>query len=112
MESRPILNRVPDNTILVKGQGEKGEHIEVFRAEDNSYAMAYIPLGKTFTINTSFIPSNQINAWWFNPKDATAQKAEATREAHITFTTPTTGDGNDWVLIIDEASKGYEKPGK
>ena len=38
MQSRPMLNRIPDSSIIVTGQGLKEEHIEAFRAGDNSYA--------------------------------------------------------------------------
>lgn len=51
--SRPMLNRVPDNTIILKGQADKAEHIEAFRSVDNSYAMIYLPVGKAITIATS-----------------------------------------------------------
>lgn len=74
IETRPMLQRVPDNSIIINGQGQKGEHMEAFRAEDNSYAMIYLPIGKPITINTTNI-SKQIVAWWFNPKDASTQQA-------------------------------------
>jgi hypothetical protein len=60
MESRPMLNRVHDNTIISKGQGEKAEHIEAFHAADNSYAMIYLPIGKTITINAANMPAKMI----------------------------------------------------
>ncbi|MCW3115868.1 MAG: hypothetical protein JWR18_4264 [Segetibacter sp.] len=112
IESRPMLNRVPDNSIIVKGQGDKGEHIEAFRSEDNSYAMVYLPVGKTITIKTTNLPK-QISAWWFNPKDATSQQA-ITGEVkdNMEFTSPTAGKENDWVLVIDDATKGFKAPGK
>ncbi len=112
IESRPMLQRVPDNSIIIKGQGEKGEHMEAFRAEDNSYAMIYLPVGKTITINTANMPK-QIVAWWFNPKDASTQQAATLdKKEKMEFTSPTKGIGNDWVLVIDDASKGYKSSGK
>ncbi len=112
MESRPMLNRIADNTIILKGQGEKGEHMEAFRSTDNSYAMIYLPVGKTITINTANLPK-QITAWWFNPKDASSQKINTTEKKDtMEFTSPTEGTENDWVLVIDDASKNYKAPGK
>jgi hypothetical protein len=110
IESRPMLSRIPDNTIIIKGQGDKGEHIEAFRSADNGCAMIYIPFGKTITIA---IPkfSKQIVAWWFNPKDASIQKiGDIENTSTIKFTTPTVGLGNDWVLVIDDAKKAYAAP--
>jgi hypothetical protein len=110
--SRPMLQRVPDNSIILKGQGEKGEHMEAFHAANNSYAMIYLPVGKTITLKMANMPA-QIIAWWFNPKDAsTQQPAKLITKPTMEFTPPTTGIGNDWVLVIDDATKGYTTPGK
>jgi hypothetical protein len=96
-----MLQRIPDNTIILKGQGDKAEHIEAFRAADNSYAMIYIPVGKALTISTSNF-KKQIVAWWFNPKDSKVQKIGLlNNNGAMEFLTPTIGEGNDWVLIID-----------
>ena len=110
MESRPILNRVPDATIVLKGQGEKAEHIEAFHAADNSYAMIYLPVGKAITVNTNNF-GKQVIAWWFNPKDATIQKIGLKEnQGTMEFTSPTSGLENDWVLVIDDAAKKYHVP--
>ena len=107
-----MLQRVPDNSLILKGQGEKGEHIEAFHAADKSYAMIYLPVGKTITVNTTSMP-DKIIAWWFNPKNAEAQQINFTEKTgSMQFTSPTTGTGNDWVLVIDDAAKGYKTPGK
>ncbi|HRH48312.1 MAG TPA: glycoside hydrolase family 140 protein [Panacibacter sp.] len=110
--SRPMLQRVPDNSIITQGQGEKGEHMEAFHAADNSYVMIYLPVGKTITVNTANI-TGKIIAWWFNPKNAEVQQITVAEKMNsMEFTSPTTGTGNDWVLVIDDASKGYKVPGK
>ena len=108
VESRPLLNRVPDNSLIADGQGVKGEHMEAFRAADYSYAMIYLPVGKTISLDLSKFPK-QLNTWWFNPKDATVQSFNAgERKDIMTFTPPTTGSGNDWVLVIDDAAKKFK----
>lgn len=113
MESRPVLNRIPDTSLVITGQGLKAEHIEAFRSGDNSYSMIYLPIGKTITVNTSAISGNEINAWWFNPKNATSQLiGKLVKKESMDFTSPTTGKENDWVLVIDDATKGYKTPGK
>jgi hypothetical protein len=105
MESRPMLNRVADNTIILKGQGEKGEYIQAFRSADNSYAMIYLPVGKAITINVCNMP-DKINAWWFNPKNGTTQPLDTiTKKDIMEFTPPTLGIGNDWVLVINGSDK-------
>ncbi len=112
IESRRMLNRIPDNTIIIKGQGDKAEHIEAFRSADNSYAMIYLPVGKAITIATSHFPKH-IVAWWFNPKDAGIKKIDSIEnKGSIELVTPTVGVGNDWVLVIDDATKNYPPPAK
>lgn len=110
LESRPLLDRVPDNSILLKGQGEKAEHIESFHSPDFGYAMVYLPVGKTITISTANFNKKMI-VWWFNPKDASIQKIGAMENKQILeLTSPTIGVGNDWVLIIDDETKYYQEP--
>ena len=72
-EERPMLNRVPDSSMIINGQGDKAEHIEAFRDSGNTYSMFYLPVGKTITVNLSLF-QKKINAWWFNPKDGSYQK--------------------------------------
>ena len=112
IESRPMQQRIPDAAIIAEGQGMKGEHMEAFRGADNSYAMIYLPIGKTITINMQFMKANNIVAWWFNPRDASVQKVGAlTRSPLMQFTPPATGVENDWVLVIDDATKKFKEPG-
>jgi len=110
LESRPFQNRIPDTTIIVKGQGIKADYITAFRDNAGRYMMIYIPVGKAFTINTSFIPSRKIRVAWFNPKTG---KISFTKSIYNTklnyFTTPTRGQGNDWVLILDAINDDFQK---
>ncbi|MEX6691182.1 glycoside hydrolase family 140 protein [Danxiaibacter flavus] len=113
IESRPMLNRIPDSTIIVGDKGLKGEHMEAFRGGDNSYAMIYLPAGKRFSINTTFMTAKEVVAWWFNPKDGSTQKINTLKRTNnISFTPPIQGVENDWVLVIDDASKKYKEPGR
>jgi hypothetical protein len=111
LDSRPMLNRIADNSIIVNGQGDKGDYIQAFHCEDNSCTMIYLPVGKTITINAVNMPK-QIVAWWFNPKNASSQKIDSLEKKKLMeFTPPTKGNGNDWVLVIDDAGKGFKAPG-
>jgi len=112
IESRPQLYRIPDQSIIVKSQGEKGQFITAFRDSANSYAMVYIPFGKTITINTNFIKSPKVTGWWFNPKTAAVKKIGLLpRLDTMEFIPPTTGEGNDWVLVVDDPLYRYAGPG-
>lgn len=106
--SRPSLKRVPDQNIITSGQGEKGEYMTAYRDSLGRYLMVYLPVGKTVGIKTSSIKSKTINGWWFNPKNGkTTSIANVSRKEVMTFTPPTTGFGNDWVLVLDDVTMGY-----
>ena len=106
--SRPSLSRVPDQNIITSGQGEKGEYMTAYRDSLGRYLMVYLPVGKTVGIKTSSIKSKTINGWWFNPKNGkTTSIANVSRKEVMTFTPPTTGFGNDWVLVLDDVTMGY-----
>jgi len=113
MESRPLLGRKPDETIIMEGQGEKGQLIEAFRGDNDNYAMIYIPVGRKISIDPSFLKSKKIAAWWFNPKDGAALNIGTFQQAkHLDFIPPVSGSENDWVLVLDNPAKNYSIPGK
>ncbi|MFT3934037.1 MAG: glycoside hydrolase family 140 protein [Chitinophagaceae bacterium] len=112
IESRGILNRIPDDAVIVEGQGEKGAHMVAFRDGDNNYGMVYLPIGKTITVNGSFIAADKIMAWWFNTRTGKATKIGLQNKSDkMQFTPPATGEGNDWVLVLDNPSKHFSEPG-
>ena len=103
IESYSVLNRIPDQSLIKEGQGEKGEYIVAFRDGDNKYAMIYLPVGKKIAVNTSFIKGTQIKTSWFNPRNGKPErKTVSIKEDIMNFIPPTTGSENDWVLIIEE----------
>lgn len=112
IESRPFINRIPDDSVILEGQGTKADYITAFRDEEGRYMMVYIPVGKTVKISTSHIPFKKINAWWFNPKNEETHRIGIlnNNKGIHGFTTPTLGVGNDWVLVIDNADMKYLFP--
>lgn len=111
IESRSINDRIPDQSIITGGQGEKMEYATAFRG--NKYCMIYFPTTKGLTLNLSFLPATQIRIWWYHPGKGQAGKPEVMQK-HTTmiFTPPSTETETDWVLIIDDASTKFSQPGK
>jgi hypothetical protein len=103
IESRSSLNRIPDQSIVVQGQGTKGEYITAFRDADNNYAMVYLPVGKKIAVSTTFLNGNKCKASWFDPRSGkTVKTSVEKKEAVMNFIAPSTGEGNDWVLILEK----------
>ncbi len=111
MESRPALQRVPAPNLLLTPSGTGPEHLIGTRHKKGHYAMVYVPKkNKTFTVNTSLLSGQKIRAWWFNCRNGKARNAGTfTRGPFRIFTSPDAG--LDWVLVLDDRSRGYAKPG-
>ena len=139
--SRPMLSRIPDQNLLInpdhkipvvnvaENQGlsqnpsSSTDHIRITRdgtnnQQDATYIMIYLPYYKTFTVSTSVIEGKELNVWWYNPR---------TGEVIPGGKIPNTGSfshsnwspwikeeqgGPDWVVVLDDAGKGYQPPGK
>lgn len=111
IESRPQLTRIPDQSVILDGQGEKGDHICATRDSNGSYIMVYIPVGKKITLSTNTIQSKKLNFWWLNPKNGEMVSAGKLKNLKtMEFTPPTLGIENDWVLVLDNPKYGYKNP--
>lgn len=106
MESRPILDRVPDQSLIVENELGTAERIQTTRGND--YAFIYTAAGKSFTVNLGKISGTKLNASWYNPRNGEMKKTDqVTNKGQQKFIPPSSGYGQDWVLILDDASKDY-----
>ncbi len=111
IESRPYLQRIPDQSLIVGDPGGGGDHVQASRGSDGSYAFIYIPSGKPVTIDLDRLSGREIVAWWFDPRNGKASRAETrASKGHHAFTPPR--DGPDWVLVLDDAARNYPAPGE
>ena len=119
IESRPLLTRVPDDSILVTDRvptsipGAGSRRFVATRDEAGTYAMIYVPVGRTFQVNLDKIKGPSVKARWFNPRDGSTQAAGVfNNHGPQEFTPPEPGELLDWVLVLDDAAKGYPAPGQ
>jgi len=109
MESRPILERVPDQTLVVENNLFASERIQATHGKD--YAFIYSAQGRVITVNMGKISGTKISASWYNPRNGVSTEAGSfDNKGQQKFTAPTAGYGQDWVLILDDESKHYAKP--
>ena len=110
MESRPMLTRVPDQSLIAAGQGEGAEHIQAARGD--GYAYIYIPTGETVTIQLGKISGARVRALWYNPRVGESTViGEFDNAGSREFDPPAAPvDGNDWVLVLDDTTKDYPLP--
>jgi hypothetical protein len=110
LESHSFLSRVPDQSLLVPAYYPETDYVVATRGD--GYAFVYFPTGWPAEIYLDKIEANKILAYWFDPRKGEINFIDTlpgtgTRR----FTPPTGGRGNDWILILDDASKNFKNPG-
>ncbi len=109
IESRPILDRVPDQSLIVENANSAYERIQATRGND--YIFVYSAAGKSFSINLGKLTGSQLIGYWFSPKNGQVKEVGSfENKGTVKFTPPTSGYGQDWVLVLDDASIKYPKP--
>ena len=109
MESRPILTRIPDESLLAGDAGSGLDYAAATRDARGSYAMVYIPRARRVNVRLGKINGAKISAWWFDPRNGEAAKiGNFDRSREREFAPPAEGD---WVLILDGVS-GTSVPGR
>lgn len=108
MESRPMLVRVPDQSLIAQAHSG-GERIQATRGED--YAFIYSTAGLPIRVNMGRIAGKKVKAAWFDPRTGHSfSLGTFPNKGTQVFTPPSQGRDNDWVLILDDASKNYPLP--
>ncbi len=119
VESRPMTARVPDDSVIVVDRvptsvpGAGRYRFVATRDRDGSFAMVYAPVGRPFSVHVKdAVKAGKVRAWWFDPRTGRAEDlGEFANEGDRRFVPPAPGEPLDWVLVLDDASKGYGPPG-
>ena len=110
IESRPFLSRVPDQSLIVPAYFPETDYVVATRGD--GYVFVYFPTGWSADIRLDKIGAKTLNAIWFDPRKGETKLFETIPGTGIRkFTPPTSGRGNDWVLILDDTSKNFKTPG-
>jgi hypothetical protein len=109
-ESRPALARVPDQS-LIADPLDAWDHIAAMRGPDHLFV--YSGSGHPFTVTMGRISGARVRAWWYDPRTGTSTEIGTFDNTGTrTFTPQFVGLGSDWVLVLDDASRGYPAPGR
>jgi hypothetical protein len=107
-ELRPWYKLVPDQSVVASGQGEGEDHIQAARAEDGSFLIAYLPHGQPLSIQMDKLSGKKVKARWYDPRDGTwCEIGVYANTGAREFVAPSEGARSDWVLVLDDAEKGY-----
>ncbi len=106
MTARPLLDRVPDQSLIVENNLPPADRVQATRGTD--YAFVYTTTGKSFTVKPGKISGETVTATWYDPRSGKTKSAGTfDNRQPKQFTPPTQGYGQDWVLVLDDAAKNY-----
>jgi hypothetical protein len=124
MESRPYLGRIPDQSLILpdaQAVGRDSDRVQITRdgtvgKNDATYIFTYLPIVKIVDINTTIIPSSTLRVWWYDTRTGACLPIGVFRNpgdfSPKGDQLPQASEGGpDWVLVIDDPSKGYPAPG-
>ena len=110
-ESRPYQKLDPNQSMIKAGPAAGGAKIRAALADDGSFAFIYSPRGEQFTIDKSVIKGKRVNAIWFDPRYGISKNVHTSdTKGFQTYSPPTSGRGNDWILIIENAEMNFPLP--
>lgn len=111
IESRPFVSRVPDQSMIAPVYFPETDYVVATRGD--GYAFIYFPTGWQAEIIPDAIGAVKINAWWYNPRNGEAKSiGTIDGKGSRQFVPPSSGRGNDWILVLDDASKRFSVPAK
>jgi len=110
MLSRPFLNRIPDQSMIIDNQIDDNNYTMATRDMDGTYAMIYFPMGEAKSITLKNLKGDSFTTWWYDTRTGTSFKGENIKVKELEVKPPSKGLGNDWVLIVDNPSSNYTKP--
>jgi hypothetical protein len=105
MLSRPYFDRIPDQSLISSTQQEDDSYVSATRSKDGSFAFLYFPDGKPVKINFKKLMGSSFNLIWKNPRTGVEFAGNdgnpISQKEEIEITPPSTGRGNDWILILE-----------
>jgi hypothetical protein len=131
LESRDLSQCIPDQDLLIE-QNDKledvtDEHIQACIEKEGKFACLYFPSGGEEAVDWRRLKIDQLQIWWFNPRDGQCytqgnvitDKAISLelikRDEEISvlkIKTPTCGNEQDWVCVIEDRNNQLPIPGK
>jgi hypothetical protein len=121
MESRPILGRVPDQSLVADNPPLASSHQESLSGEKHvratcgdGYALLYVPHGDDLRVKLGHGNlGKRVRAWWFDPRTGESREiARFDNRGEKLFDPPgNPSRGNDWILVLDDLAREFPAPG-
>lgn len=102
----PFFERVPDQSIIIGGEGYRYDRLAATRGND--YLLVYNYSGRPMQIDLTKISGNRKKAWWFNPQNGEYSLIGEFDNKPASFQYDAAYMmGEDRVLVVTDASKSY-----
>jgi uncharacterized protein DUF4038/collagenase-like protein with putative collagen-binding domain len=118
LESRPFLDRIPDQGLVVPSSvpdavpGTGARRIQGTRAADGRYGMVYSASSRSYVLCTDFLSGDVLRFWSFNPRDGThVDLGLFDKRLRVQVSPPFLGENADFVLVVDDARQSFPPPG-
>lgn len=104
----PYFDRIPDQSIILDGEGYRYDRLAATRGND--YLLVYNYSGRPMKIDLKKISGEKKKAWWFNPQDGTFKYIGECDNSRTNFQYDAAYmSGEDRVLVVTDATKNYVK---
>ena len=102
-ESYPFQELVPAQDMIVDGPTGGGAKIRAMLSRDKTFAFIYSPRGEPFAIDKRVFTPRRLKESWYDPRYGCTYYFHTTANASFqTYAPPTSGRGNDWILILED----------
>ena len=108
--SRPYLERIPDQSLIVSEIGTGTHHVQATRDTLGRYALIYLPAGDEVELDLSRLTGERLTATWFDPRTGLARTVGILKKSERMKFMPPSG-GLDWVLVLDDEACHFPAPG-
>ena len=110
-ESRPFSTLVPDQSIIYGVNRRDERYVRAARSNDGKSLVLYLSMGQPVQVVMDKIADPRVTGYWYNPRNGKSDVIGEFGNSGIeTFTPPTNGIDNDWVLVLDGKSAGLDEP--
>lgn len=108
MEAQHFESLVADQHLIIDGPMHGGSKIRAMRAPDGTRVIVYTPRGEPFTLDQSVLKAAFVRQSWFDPRYGVSYEFRLSgrawdQQTFQTYTPPTSGRGQDWVLVLESA---------
>ncbi len=103
---RPFHKLIPDQTLILGDNPKDSTYILAAQASGQSFSLFYASVGQPIKVDMTKL-NDLLESTWFNPRDGSTKRDDVLTfgVSSVTFTPPTSGKDNDWILVLDDPTK-------